>query len=91
MTDYTIFYKQELAIDENWGPDENWDLFISAYVPDDRTRQVFDKADATHKVHYITLRYITLHYTRERGREREGEKRERDTTPHYTIGKGLRR
>lgn len=49
MTDYTIFYKRQLSIDNDWAQDETWDLFISAYMPADRTRRVFDKVDAAQK------------------------------------------
>jgi hypothetical protein len=49
MPDYTIYYKRQLAISEAWGPQENWDLFISAYVPAQRTTQVFAKVNAIHK------------------------------------------
>lgn len=49
MTDYTIFYKRQLSISDAWAPDEQWDLFVSAYVPAERTRRVFDKAHAAHK------------------------------------------
>jgi hypothetical protein len=49
MIDYTIFYKRELSISDAWSLDEQWDLFISAYVPALRTKRVFDKAHATHK------------------------------------------
>ena len=49
MIDYTIFYKRQLSITDVWGPDEHWDLFISAYVPAERTIRVFQKAKATNK------------------------------------------
>ena len=49
MIDYTIFYKRQLPVTCAWGPDEKWDLFISAYVPAERTVQVFNKVHATYK------------------------------------------
>lgn len=49
MIDYTIFYKRQLAVSEAWSSQENWDLFISGYVPAERTTRVFDKANAKHK------------------------------------------
>src|SRR6266849_8750218 len=49
MTDYSIFYKRQLPLAGAWGSDERWDLFISAYVPADRTKLVFDRVEATHK------------------------------------------
>ena len=57
MIDYSIFFKQKLAVDENWGKDEHWDLFISAFVPNDRVRSVFSKAAATKKVWLIFPEY----------------------------------
>lgn len=49
MIDYTIFYKRQLPVTDAWGPEENWDLFISCYVPAERTVRVFDRVSATHK------------------------------------------
>lgn len=49
MIDYTIFYKRQLPVTCAWEPDEKWDLFISAYVPNERTVQVFNKVHATYK------------------------------------------
>lgn len=49
MVDYTIYYKQELPTTGPWGSDGTWDLLISAYVPSDRTRRVFDEANAAEK------------------------------------------
>ena len=49
MTDYTIFYKRELPVNEPWPTEEAWDVLISAYVPGDRTKRAFEQANATHK------------------------------------------
>lgn len=49
MTDYTIYYKRQLAVSQSWSAAEDWDLFFSAYVPADRTTHVFAKAKATDK------------------------------------------
>ena len=49
MKDYTIFYKCELPIHEAWDTDQQWDILISAYVPNDRVKTVFTKAPATQK------------------------------------------
>lgn len=49
MIDYTIYYKRSLPVTEPWGQHEDWDLFISAYVPNERIARVFDKARARHK------------------------------------------
>ena len=49
MIDYTIFYKRELTVNKPWPPEEDWDVFISAYVPGDRTERAFEQANATHK------------------------------------------
>ena len=49
MIDYTIFYKHQLSISDAWGRDEHWDLFISAYVPGERTQLVFSKVAAERK------------------------------------------
>ena len=55
--DYTIFYKRQLSVSERWRPEENWDLFISAYAPAERTTRVFDKVKAKHKVWLIFPEY----------------------------------
>ena len=49
MTDYTIFYKRELPVNTTWPTEEAWDVFISAYVPGERTKRAFDHANAKHK------------------------------------------
>ena len=49
MIDYTIFYKQELPVDEPWPKEEVWDVFISAYVPGARTTRAYEQANAAHK------------------------------------------
>ncbi len=55
--DYTIFYKRQLSLSGTWSPQENWDLFISAYVPAERTKSVFDKVNAKHKFWLIFPEY----------------------------------
>jgi hypothetical protein len=47
MNDYTICYKEQLPIEGTWN--DTWDVFISAYVPGDRTERVFLKANAPNK------------------------------------------
>ena len=55
--DYTIFYKRQLSVSRAWSSQENWDLFISAYVPADRTKCVYDKAKAKQKFWLIFPEY----------------------------------
>ena len=55
--DYTIFYKRQLSVSGEWSSQENWDLFISAYVPAERTKCVFNKVNATHKYWLIFPEY----------------------------------
>lgn len=43
MTDYTIYYKDTLSINEDWSKLYVWDLFISAYNSSERVTRVFDK------------------------------------------------
>lgn len=49
MIDYSIYYKKQLHTEEAWGPDEQWDLFVSAFVPNDRVQRVYQKAVALEK------------------------------------------
>lgn len=49
--DYTIFYREELSCNGNWG-DYSWDIFISAFNSSDRVKKVFDLVNATNK-HWI--------------------------------------
>ena len=49
MIDYTIFYKRELPVNEPWPKEEAWDVFISAYVPGDRTKRAYEQANAPYK------------------------------------------
>lgn len=57
MIDYTIFYKQPLPVSDALSSQENWDLFISAYVPNERTTYVFDKVNAKNKQWLIFPEY----------------------------------
>ncbi len=61
MFDYTIFYKNELSVDEEW-PYEEWDIFISAYNSSDRVNKVFDKVKSPNKYWLILPDY---NYSRE--------------------------
>ena len=49
MVDYTIFYRCTLPTNTVWSSEEDWDLFISAYVPTDRAERVFQRARAGQK------------------------------------------
>lgn len=49
MIDYSIYYKTQLSTSGKWGPDESWDIFISAFVPVERVLHVFTKANAREK------------------------------------------
>src|SRR5262245_20125053 len=50
--DYTIFYKENLSIADDWNI--TWDLFISAYNSSERVRRCFTKATAATK-HWLML------------------------------------
>lgn len=54
MVDYSIFYKSELPVDADWGPENRWNLFISAYTAAERVRAVFEKAQADAK-HWLVF------------------------------------
>ena len=55
MIDYTIFYKRELPVNEPWPKEEAWDVFISAYVPGNRTKRAYEQANATHKKEHFLV------------------------------------
>ena len=50
--DYTIFYREELPCDGNWGNEYIWDIFISAFNSSDRVNQVYDLVKANKK-HWV--------------------------------------
>jgi hypothetical protein len=52
MKDYTIFYRDELSSNGEWGGVFHWDIFISAYNSSDRVNAVFKFVNATNK-HWI--------------------------------------
>ena len=47
MVDYTLFYRRQLPT--TWGPEEDWDIFISAYAQTERAERVFRQAQAGQK------------------------------------------
>ncbi|MBF0591067.1 MAG: hypothetical protein HQL02_03155 [Nitrospirae bacterium] len=49
MIDYTIFYKSNLQLNEEWSEENRWDLFISAFNSNKRVQTVYDKVKATIK------------------------------------------
>src|SRR5262245_26899068 len=49
MTDYTLYYKQELSLTAGSKVPGRWDVFLSAFMPNERTMRVFEGVDATHK------------------------------------------
>ena len=57
MTDYTIFYKRRLPLSGSWRPQDNWDLFISSFVPADRTTYVYDRVSANRKIWLVFPEY----------------------------------
>ena len=57
MIDYSIFYKEELPAVTEWGPSGEWDVFLSAFIPSERTRRVFTKAHASYKKWLIFSEY----------------------------------
>ena len=57
MIDYTIYYKRSLPLMGSLNPQNEWDLFISSYVPTDRTTHVFDNVAAKQKIWLIFPEY----------------------------------
>lgn len=55
MKDYTCLYREELDINSAWSC--NWDVFISAFEPCERVRDVFDKAPAKTKYWVVHNEY----------------------------------
>lgn len=54
--DYTIFYKSELPVNQNWGGLQ-WDVFVSAYNSSERVRLIFDQVAAIQKYWAIHKEY----------------------------------
>lgn len=55
MIDYTLFYKDELNLLSPF--DFGWDIFVSAYVPTERTLAVFDRTVAKQKAWVLMPEY----------------------------------
>ena len=55
--DYTIFYKQNLPVDHEWPPDNQWDIFISAHNLSERYNKVFEKVRANDKYWLVFEEY----------------------------------
>ncbi len=49
MKDYTIFFKRQLSINDDWPSDLQYDYFVSAYTSSDRAGLVFEKVPAREK------------------------------------------
>ena len=54
MIDYTIYYKTQLPIDQDWSASCKWDVFISAFNSTDRVKGVFEKAPSAVK-HWLMI------------------------------------
>jgi hypothetical protein len=54
MIDYTVLYKGELPVDDDWPADVHWDIFISAYTAAERVQRVYEKARARSK-HWLVF------------------------------------
>lgn len=54
MLDYTILYKDELPVSDDWPPQVRWDIFVSAFTAAERVRRVFEKASAASK-HWLVF------------------------------------
>ncbi|TRZ50404.1 hypothetical protein D4S03_06830 [bacterium] len=54
MIDYSIFYRIQLPINQDWPDDSKWDVFISAFNSSDRVKTVFHKATAVNK-HWLVF------------------------------------
>jgi hypothetical protein len=44
MLDYTVLYKDELPVSDDWPLDARWDIFISAFTAAERVKRIFEKA-----------------------------------------------
>ena len=49
MPDYSIYYKTQLPVESDWGSGNEWDIFVSAYMNDERVQRAFDRARAPMK------------------------------------------
>jgi hypothetical protein len=54
---FDYFHKCVLSVDEPWGPEQKWDVFISAFNSSERVRTVFSKATAPKKYWLIFPEY----------------------------------
>ena len=54
MIDYSIFYKAETPLSKVYTLSSSYDLFISAFVSDERVHSIFDKINATKK-HWLVF------------------------------------
>ncbi|MCC7210310.1 MAG: hypothetical protein E3K40_15030 [Candidatus Brocadia sp.] len=64
MTDYTIYYKTQLPIEQDWPVSCEWDVFISAFNSTDRVNHVFKKVPSAEK-HWLIIpdyEYKTTEY-----------------------------
>jgi len=54
MIDYTVLYKCELSVDDDWPPEARWDIFLSAFTAAERVKRVYEKAPAGSK-HWLVF------------------------------------
>ncbi len=52
--DYTMFFKQMLPTEDDWGAYVQWDVLISAFNSSERVRRIFEKAPARRK-HWLPV------------------------------------
>ena len=54
---FDYFYKTKLEIEDDWGNDNQWDIFLSCYNSSERVKVVFDKVKASKKYWIIAPEY----------------------------------
>ncbi len=54
MLDYTVLYKAELDIGDDWSAIGQWDVFLSGYTAAERVRYVYDRVPAKSK-HWLVF------------------------------------
>ncbi len=57
MIDYTIFYKCELPVREQWPAENQWDVLLTAYTDAERVRMLFERVPATEKFWLVFPEY----------------------------------
>lgn len=55
MSDFTIFYKRQLPLQQNWT--QTWDIFVSAFNSSERVTRVFEKVNSSRKIWLVSPQY----------------------------------